>query len=144
MIEIIRSAVGGFLMGCADLVPGVSGGTIALVIGIYERLIASVREGSLALGSLIRADFGKFRRHFAAVEWRFLLPLLAGILAAVITLSRVLEHQLETNAEVMAGGFFGLVVGSVLIGWHLIRVPGPKHVMVTLVVGVALFVVLGL
>lgn len=142
--EILRSAVGGFLMGSADLVPGVSGGTIALVLGIYERLIASVREGSLAVGTVIKADFGGFRRHLGSVEWRFLLPLLAGILVAVVSLSRVLEHQLETNPEVMAGGFFGLVVGSVLIAWRLIRMPGPSHVVIALAVGVALFVVLGL
>ena len=131
-------------MGAADLIPGVSGGTIALVIGIYERLIASVREGSLALGSLIRADLERFKRHLGAVEWRFLLSLLGGILIAVISLSRLLEHQLETNPEVMSGAFFGLVVGSVLIAWRLIRVPAPKHFAIALIVAVALFVLLGL
>jgi len=142
-MAVVRSVVGGFLMGAADLVPGVSGGTIALVIGIYERLIASVREGSLALGSLIRADSGKFKGHFRAVEWSFLLPLLGGILTAVISLARLLEHQLETNAEVMAGVFFGLVVGSVLIAWRLIRSPEPKHFAIGLAVGITLFVLLG-
>ncbi|HEX6286087.1 MAG TPA: DUF368 domain-containing protein, partial [Acidimicrobiia bacterium] len=141
---MVRSLVGGFLMGAADLVPGVSGGTIALVIGIYERLIASVRQGSLALGSLIKADFTKFTEHFRAVEWRFLIPLLIGILTAVISLARVLEHQLDVNPEIMAGGFFGLVVGSVLIAWRLIRRPEPMHIAVALVVAVILFVLLGL
>lgn len=131
-------------MGAADLVPGVSGGTIALVIGIYERLIASVREGSLALGSLLKADFASFRQHFQSVEWGFLLPLLAGIFTAVISLARVLEHQLETNPEIMAGAFFGLVVGSVLIAWRLVRNPAPKHFVIGLVVAVGLFVLLGL
>jgi putative membrane protein len=130
-------------MGAADLVPGVSGGTIALVIGIYERLIASIREGSLALASLIRADFGRLRHHFRSVEWTFLLPLLAGILTAVISLARLLEHQLETNPEIMAGGFFGLVVGSVLIAWRLIRSPAPAHIAIALAVAVILFVLLG-
>lgn len=131
-------------MGAADLVPGVSGGTIALVIGIYERLIASVREGSLALASLIRADFGKLRHHFRSVEWTFLLPLLAGIMTAVVSLARLLEHQLETNPEIMAGGFFGLVVGSVLIAWRLLRSPGPTHVAIALAVATVLFLLLGL
>lgn len=144
VLEIVRSAVSGFLMGAADLVPGVSGGTIALVVGIYERLIASVREGSVALGDLIKADFGGFRRHLGSVEWRFLLPLLVGILTAVISLSRLLEHQLETNPELMAGGFFGLVVGSVWIAWRLIRLAGPNHLVIALLVAVALFVLLGL
>lgn len=131
-------------MGAADLVPGVSGGTIALVIGIYERLIASVREGSLALASLIRADFGKLRHHFRSVEWAFLVPLLAGILTAVISLARLLEHQLEANPEIMAGGFSGLVVGSVMIAWRLLRSPGPTHVAIALAVAAVLFLLLGL
>lgn len=131
-------------MGSADLVPGVSGGTIALVIGIYERLIDSIREGSSALGALLKGNLDAFRGHFKAVEWRFLLPLLAGILLAVVTLSRLLEHQLETNPEVMAGGFFGLVVGSVLIAWHLIKAPHSIHFVIAVVVAAALFVILGL
>lgn len=131
-------------MGSADLVPGVSGGTIALVIGVYERLIDSIQEGSSALGALLRGDLDGLRGHFTAVEWRFLLPLLAGILLAVVALSRVLEHQLETNPEVMAGGFFGLVVGSVLIAWGLIRAPRASHFLIALIVAAALFVLLGL
>lgn len=144
VIEIVRSAIGGFLMGAADLIPGVSGGTIALVIGIYERLVSSVREGSLALVSLIRADFGALKRHLDDVEWRLLLPLLAGILLAVISLARLLEQQLETNPEIMAGGFLGLVLGSVLIAWRMVRSPRPAHVVITLVVAIGLFSLLGL
>ena len=142
--EIIRTAIGGFFMGAADLVPGVSGGTIALVIGIYERLVASIREGSSALGSLLKLDGGGLKRHFFQVEWRFLISLLVGILAAVITLSRLLEHQLETNPTVMAGAFMGLVLGSVVIAWRLIRRPGPIHVVTTIIVAAVLWVILGL
>lgn len=131
-------------MGAADLVPGVSGGTIALVIGIYERLVASIREGSSALASLVRGRPRWFVEHLKRVEWWFLVPLLLGILTAVISLASVLEHQLETNPTIMAGGFFGLVVGSVLIAWRLIRHPQREHVLIALVVGVGLFLLLGL
>jgi putative membrane protein len=144
VIELLRSALGGFLMGAADLVPGVSGGTIALVIGIYERLVASIREGSSALGSLLKADGKAFREHFTRVEWELLIPLLAGILIAVVTLSQLLEHQLETNPTIMAGAFLGLVVGSVVIAWRLIRNPEPRHFAIALIVGLALFLLLGL
>ncbi|MFZ0013605.1 MAG: DUF368 domain-containing protein, partial [Acidimicrobiia bacterium] len=143
MIELLRSALGGFLMGAADLVPGVSGGTIALVIGIYERLVASIREGSSALGSLLKADGKTFRLHLGRVEWKFLIPLLTGILIAVVTLSQLLEHQLETNPTIMAGAFFGLVVGSVVIAWRLVKRPRPPHLVIALVVGLALFLMLG-
>lgn len=131
-------------MGAADLVPGVSGGTIALVIGIYERLVASIREGSSALASLIRGQPSRFAEHLRRVEWLFLLPLLGGILLAVVSLASVLEHQLETNPTIMAGGFFGLVVGSVFIAWKLIRHPKLRHFIIGLVVATALFVLLGL
>lgn len=131
-------------MGAADLVPGVSGGTIALVIGIYERLVASIREGSSALGALLRGRPSEFTEHIRRVEWLFLLPLLAGILLAVLSLASLLEHQLETNPTIMAGGFFGLVVGSVFIAWKLIRHPRLRHYAIGLIVAVALFLLLGL
>ena len=59
--------VRGFAMGSADIVPGVSGGTIALLLGIYERLIASVRAGSRALGSLLVPIRVGFRRWLGSV-----------------------------------------------------------------------------
>ncbi len=131
-------------MGTADLVPGVSGGTIALVIGIYERLVESIREGSSALAALIRGRPGEFTEHLRRVEWLFLLPLLAGILTAVVTLASVLEHQLEANPTIMAGAFFGLVVGSVAIAWGRLRDTLPRHYVIALVVAIALFLLLGL
>ncbi len=131
-------------MGTADLVPGVSGGTIALVLGIYERLVNSIREGSSALGSLLRADVSGFTRHFRRVEWRFLVPLLTGILLAVVSLASFLDHQLEQNPTILAALFFGLVVGSVAIAWRLLRDPDATHSVVAAVVGVGLFLLLGL
>ncbi|MCJ7781258.1 MAG: DUF368 domain-containing protein, partial [Acidimicrobiia bacterium] len=76
--EIPWSLFRGFLMGAADIVPGVSGGTIALVLGIYERLIASVRAGSSALGSFLRLDFSGGVEWLRKVDWSFILPLVAG------------------------------------------------------------------
>lgn len=131
-------------MGTADLVPGVSGGTIALVLGIYERLVTSIREGSSALGSIFKADANRFRDHLRRVEWSFLIPLLGGILLAVVTLASFLEHQLEERPTVVAGLFFGLVVGSVFIAWRLVKKRSPRHLVITLLVGLALFLLLGL
>jgi putative membrane protein len=144
LIDFIRNLVGGFLMGSADIVPGVSGGTIALILGIYERLVASIREGSSALGTLLKRDISGFRSHLSQVEWAFLLPLLGGILLAVVTLASFIEHQLEERPTIMAGAFFGLVIGSVVVAWALIKLPKPVHVVVVLGVGVALFFALGL
>ncbi len=131
-------------MGSADIVPGVSGGTIALVLGIYERFIASVRAGSKALTLLVRADVDGFRRWMAAVEWTFILPLVAGIGVAFLTLARVIRDLLHDEPELMSAVFMGLVAGSVVIAWRLIRSPQVLHAAIIAVVGVVVFVLLGL
>ncbi len=131
-------------MGTADLVPGVSGGTIALVLGIYERLIASIRKGSLALGSLLRGDVKGFKTHISLVEWSFLLPLLAGILLAVFLLSSFLERQLAERPTILAAAFCGLVVGSGGVAWSLLKSRAKLHYVIALVVGVVVFALLGL
>ena len=139
-----RTIAGGFLMGSADLVPGVSGGTIALVLGIYERLVTSIKEGSSALGALARADFDGFKSHLGAVEWGFLLSLLAGIGIAVVVLSAFIETQLGERPVLMSAAFFGLVVGSVVIAWRLIRERRASSYVIAVVVGVVFFLLLGL
>jgi putative membrane protein len=131
-------------MGTADLVPGVSGGTVALVLGIYERLIASIRAGSRGLGSLVRLDMTGLRRWFGQVEWLLVLPLGAGILLAVLLLARLIQTLLHDEAELMAAVFLGLVAGSVLIAWRLLRAPRPSHLLLMVGVGIATFVLLGL
>lgn len=141
--KIGAQLVRGFLMGAADVVPGVSGGTIALIVGIYEKLIEQVRAGAGALGSLARADIRSFWRRVVGLDWLFLVPLGVGVLLAVGGLASVLETQLEENPEEMAGLFFGLVAGSVLIGWDLVNRRTSSHLAITLVVAVAVFFLLG-
>ena len=130
-------------MGTADLVPGVSGGTIALVLGIYERLVASIKAGSSALGSVLKGDLRGFREHLRRVEWLFLLPLLAGILLAVVLLARFLEHQLADRPTILAGVFLGLVLASIVIAWRILRRPRTSHLLIAGGVAVAIFVLLG-
>ncbi len=141
--KIGAQLVRGFLMGAADVVPGVSGGTIALIVGIYEKLIEQVRSGARALGSLTKGDLRGFWSRVIGLDFVFLVPLALGILLAVGGLASVLETQLEENPEEMAGLFFGLVAGSVLIGWDLINRRTSTHLAIVLVVAVAIFFVLG-
>lgn len=130
-------------MGTADLVPGVSGGTIALVLGIYERLVGSIREGSSALGAVLRWDMTASREHLRRVEWLFLLPLLSGILLAVVLLASFLEHQLEERPTILAGAFLGLVLASIAIAWKILREPRRLHLLIAGVVALAIFLALG-
>ena len=141
--KIGAQLVRGFLMGAADVVPGVSGGTIALIVGIYEKLIEQVRAGARALGSLAKGDVRTFWSRVVGLDYLFLVPLAVGILLAVGGLASVLETQLEENPEEMAGLFFGLVAGSVLIGWDLIKARTSTHLAIVIVVAIAIFFVLG-
>ena len=137
--------VGGFLMGSADIVPGVSGGTIALVVGIYERLVGQVSGGAAALGDLVRGDPRGAVDRLRHLQWRFVVPLLVGILTAIGLLSSVLEHLLEEQPVVLSGLFLGLVAGSVVVAFRRFRVaPGAVGWTVMVVTAVAVFLLLGL
>ncbi len=142
--SVLLSAVRGFVMGAADIVPGVSGGTIALIFGIYERLIASIRAGSSALGHLLKADFVGFKRWMNHVDWLFILPLGVGILTAVVALAHVLERLLEEQAVVMAALFMGLVAGSIVVAWAMLKVRETRHTWIAVAVSLVIFVSLGL
>jgi len=133
----------GFLMGAADIVPGVSGGTIALVLRIYERLVTSIRNGSLALGSLLRLDRTTAVTWLKRVDWKLLIPLLTGILLAVATLSHFLEVQLAERPVQLAGAFTGLVAGSAVVAWRLIDVD-LRRIAVLVAAAIVTFVALGL
>jgi putative membrane protein len=129
-------------MGAADVVPGVSGGTIALVLGIYERLITSVRAGSSALGWLVRWNLTEAVAWLKRIEWGFVTALLGGILLAVMTLAGLLERMLADYPVQLAGLFLGLIVGSVVIVWG--QVQRWDLAGVGVMVGVAVLVFVGL
>jgi len=134
----------GALMGAANIVPGVSGGTMALVLGIYERLIHTIRVGSGALGTLLRGRWPDARRRLGEVDWRFLLVLGAGILAASVALAAVIERLLEDHPAETAALFFGLVLASILIAWRLIRTHDLMRYAIMAGVAIATFFLLGL
>lgn len=134
----------GLLMGAADVVPGVSGGTIALVLNIYPRLVRSIRSGSSALGALLRGDVAGFARWLRSVEWSFLIPLVAGILIAVFSLAHLIEVALEEHPVPMAALFLGLVAGSVVIAWRLLTRRDARRLVIAVLVGAATFALLGL
>ena len=140
LLNILR----GFLMGSADVVPGVSGGTVALVLGIYERLVAAIHAGSAALGYAVRGRFADMRRRLGDVEWGLLLPLLAGIGLAVITLASLIDRLLEEQPQNTAAAFFGLVLGSIVIAWRLVRHWDSVRIGTGAAVAIVAFVVLGL
>ena len=122
-------------MGAADVVPGVSGGTVALLLGIYARLIDTVRAGAGVLGALVRGKLGEAWHRLRSFDWWFAVPLLVGIGAAGAALSSVIDRLLTDEPEAMAGLFFGLVGASVVVSWRLLKRPGVGLALVALAVG---------
>lgn len=130
-------------MGSADIVPGVSGGTVALVLGIYNDLIGNIRTGAGALGRFVKGDISGGIDKLKTVDWVFLIPLAVGVLVAVGVLTSVIEGLLESNPVEMAGLFFGLILASIVVAWRLVKKPDSSRVALALVVGLVMFALLG-
>ncbi len=133
----------GLLMGAADVVPGVSGGTIALVLGIYQRLIQAIRSAAKTLLTFAKADLRGASAGFKSLDFGFFVPLGIGIVVAVGSLAGAIETQLHDNPEEMAGLFFGLIGASIVVSLRLISRPTAAHYALMAAVGTVLFVVLG-
>ena len=110
--DYIVLGVKGFCMGASDVVPGVSGGTMAFILGIYEELIDAIKSFDLkSLQSLVTF---KFRPLLDRISWQFLLAVGMGILAAIFTLSRLLSWLLQNRPVFIWSFFLGLILASVI------------------------------
>ncbi len=123
--DLPRVMGSGVAMGTADVVPGVSGGTMAVACGVYMELLAAINSiNGRALQALARL---RLREALQEIHWRFMLCLGVGIVAAFIVMLRIvgLPRLLQEHPEHVFGVFFGLVLGSVFVlgrrisGWSL-------------------------
>jgi len=124
----------GMGMGAADVVPGVSGGTIAFITGIYEELIDSIK--SINYKNLKLLFTGKVAAFWKAVNMNFLMAIVFGIGISVFSLARLLKFILENYPELIWSFFFGLIVASAIYVARQIKVWNVFSV-VSLIVGVA-------
>ena len=100
----------GIGMGAADVIPGVSGGTIAFITGIYEELIDSIRSFDLtALRKLLKFDLKGFWKH---INGSFLFSVLAGIGISIFSLAKLMKYLLDTHPIFVWSFFFGLIIAS--------------------------------
>ncbi len=114
----------GMAMGAADVVPGVSGGTIAFISGIYEELLDSIR--SINIRSLTLLISHGPRVFWQAINGNFLLVLFSGILLSIASLAKLVSHLLLTQPILIWSFFFGLIVASIIyifrqlphLRWH--------------------------
>jgi putative membrane protein len=136
----------GAAMGAADAVPGVSGGTIALITGIYERLIAAITDFDIELArSILAVQSSKGRLALAArlrdLDVGFLIALSLGVVTAIVTVSRVLEIALEVYTALTFAFFFGLIAASAVVLYAEVSVTTSRQVM-TAIVGFTLAFIL--
>jgi putative membrane protein len=141
---VAATFIKGFLMGSADVVPGVSGGTVALVTGIYPTLVGAISTGSQALEKLVRGSIREALATLRRVPWMFLVPLVLGAAVAVLTLAGVLETLIVEQPIRTAATFFGLIAGTIVVAWQLITRPSATHAAIVAVVGGATFALFGL
>lgn len=118
-MNLIGVFLKGFAMGAANVVPGVSGGTIAFITGIYERLINALKSCDLkAIKLLLSGRVRDFSRH---VDLVFLAVLCGGVAASALTLAKLLEVGFEKYPVYIASLFFGLIAASV---WSVAKMVG--------------------
>ncbi|MFO7878710.1 MAG: DUF368 domain-containing protein [Bacteroidota bacterium] len=109
--DAINFSLKGMAMGAANVIPGVSGGTIALITGIFERLINAIKSFNLqALKLLLKGNFKGFARH---VDFFFLGFVLFGIAFAILTIAKLFDYLFEHYPIHIWAFFFGLVMASV-------------------------------
>ena len=102
--------VKGICMGAADVIPGVSGGTIAFMTGIYEELVGSINSINATAVKLLFT--GKFRQFWKHINGNFLLSLIAGILISILSLAKLMQYLLDYQPIQTWAFFFGLIVAS--------------------------------
>ena len=116
----------GLAMGGMDIIPGVSGGTMALILGIYPDLVLSLHNVKpMALVHLARGQWQLAKQELSAINLHFLLPLGAALLLAPFLMAHLIFHVLDTYPGYLYGFFFGLIVGSALLIFKKL----PRHTL---------------
>lgn len=126
LLDYVLISLKGMAMGAADAVPGVSGGTIALVSGIYEELVQTI--GNINMGLIKTLLQGKFKQFWADANGNFILALGAGVLISYVSFMKLAKYLLEYHPILIWSFFLGLIVASIwymgkqILKWNLAMV----------------------
>lgn len=150
--SLIGNLVRGAMIGIVETIPGISGGTVALVVGIYQQLIESASAMIHWAMSLIRGHRDEAREYWANISWRLIIPLAIGMAVAVFTVAGPVVDLFETYPERMRSLFFGMVATSVLVPLLMVRDDvqygrkqlGWRHLIFFIIGAVVAFLVLSL
>ncbi|PID28444.1 MAG: hypothetical protein CSB55_04615 [Candidatus Cloacimonadota bacterium] len=135
MKKYYEDVIKGFFIGAANIIPGVSGGTFALILGIYERLISAISSIDLNLLKLIKEFFiGKnksvsFKKIAEITDLWFLCRIGGGAFISIVFLSRIIEYFLHYRHETVYAFFLGLIIPSLLIPYRMIGKIRTKEVV---------------
>ena len=147
MINSSLNFLRGVLIGIAEVIPGVSGGTLALITGIYSRLLNNI---DLLFKSLRNITNPKIMaRNLIALEWKFLIPVFIGMAIALITTASFMEGLLESNPIELRAVFAGLVAAGIYIPYKMsVKVNGEnwglRDYLLALIAALAAFFLTGL
>ena len=145
-MNVLRLLVNGFLIGIANIIPGMSGGTLALVLGIYERLIAALHniglstvERLFSVVTLKKEAFAAAKAELRRIDFGFLALLGVGAIAAVLLTSKLIIYLLNNQHDATYGFFSGLILTSILIPARMLKGFGIKEALVLLIAVALIF-----
>lgn len=120
----------GVLMGTADIIPGISGGTIALITGIYERLVGSISAIDFRfIAFLLKGERKKAIENFKRIDFPLFIPLLSGIALAIFLMSSLIYYLLENHPSESHAFFFGAILASAAVVYKSESIPFKKGVL---------------
>lgn len=154
MLSVILNALRGALIGVAEVIPGVSGGTVALIVGIYERLIDAIADTvTAARRALGLTHEGRSARRAAAgirdLPWSMLVPVGLGMVVALVLGAKFIEPLLEEQPVAMRALFLGLVLAGAYVPAHMVLRTAPgrwraSEMLIVVAVAAVTFVLMGL
>lgn len=145
LVDLLRGAI----IGVVEVIPGVSGGTVALLIGVYERLLGSA---SALVRGIVRAvvdplrgrGLAAARTHLTQVEWRLVLPVGLGMMLALVTAARIVEPLLDEHPVTSRALFAGLIVASLVVPARMLGRWRVRDVALAIAAAAAGFLLTGL
>jgi len=131
LLDYLIISLKGIAMGAADVVPGVSGGTIAFISGIYEELIESIDKVNLNVFKVWKKN--GFKSAWNSINGTFLLALFSGIAISILSLAKLIKWLLHNEPILLWSFFFGLVLASILYIGKQIKTWSPKVIVAIII-----------
>jgi putative membrane protein len=145
----LKLLIKGVFMGIAEIIPGVSGSTVALIMGIYKNFIGLLHQISSFFKEILafiigKASFKSVRKRFYEINFKFGVILIVGMVIGLAGFSHVMGFLLENYPQYTFAFFFGLILASVSIPWSQMEQRREKEMLIALVTFLIFFFVLGL